>query len=69
MTAARLVNESFSLTKDKQSSCTRPELWNALGAYSWPSPGDMTGHLEAFQAPHGRIRFAGEHTSVLQATT
>jgi monoamine oxidase len=40
----------------------------ALGAWSWPAPGDVTGHLEALQRPHGRIHFAGEHTSVLRAT-
>ncbi|WP_263788873.1 FAD-dependent oxidoreductase [Salinibacter grassmerensis] len=40
----------------------------ALGAWSWPGPGDVTGHLEALQRPHGRIHFAGEHTSVLRAT-
>jgi Monoamine oxidase len=31
-------------------------------------PGDVTGHLEALQRPHGRIHFAGEHTSILRAT-
>ena len=40
----------------------------SLGAYSWPAPGDVTGHLKALQRPHGRIHFAGEHTSVLHAT-
>jgi len=40
----------------------------ALGAYSWPAPGDVTGHLKALQRPHGRIHFAGEHTSVCRAT-
>lgn len=41
---------------------------HALGHVSWPGPGDVTTHLEALQAPHGRIHFAGEHTSVLRST-
>lgn len=40
----------------------------ALGYSSWPAPGDVTVHLEALQEPHGRIHFAGEHTSVLRST-
>ncbi|MEF8794976.1 MAG: NAD(P)/FAD-dependent oxidoreductase [Salinivenus sp.] len=40
----------------------------AQGHWSWPGPGDVTGHLEALREPHGRIHFAGEHTSVLRAT-
>lgn len=40
----------------------------ALSAYSWPGPGDVTRYLEPLQQPHGRIHFAGEHTSVLHAT-
>lgn len=40
----------------------------AQGHLSWPGSGDVTGHLEALQAPHGRIHFAGEHTSVLRGT-
>lgn len=40
----------------------------ALAAYCWPAPGDVTRHLEPLQRPHGRIHFAGEHTSVLRAT-
>lgn len=36
-------------------------------AFSWPGPGDMTQHLEPLQRPHGRIHFAGEHTSILCA--
>lgn len=39
-----------------------------MGHVSWPGPGDVTAHLEALQAPHGRIHFAGEHTSVLRGT-
>ncbi|MDP2498162.1 MAG: FAD-dependent oxidoreductase [Candidatus Palauibacterales bacterium] len=33
-----------------------------------PSPATGTAHLEALQRPHGRIHFAGEHTSVLRST-
>lgn len=40
----------------------------ALSAYSWPGQGDVTRYLESLQQPHGRIHFAGEHTSVLHAT-
>lgn len=39
-----------------------------VGHVSWPGPGDVTAHLEALQRPHGRIHFAGEHTSVLRGT-
>jgi monoamine oxidase len=49
------------------------KAWNqdpyALGGYSWPGPGDVMTHLKSLQQPHGRIHFAGEHTSVLRATT
>ncbi len=38
---------------------------NALAAYSWPGPGDVTRYLEPLQRSHGRIHFAGEHTSIL----
>lgn len=40
----------------------------ARGHVSWPGPGDVTDHLEALQSPHGRIHFAGEHTSILRST-
>lgn len=40
----------------------------AQGHVSWPAPGDVTAHLEALQRPHGRVHFAGEHTSVLRGT-
>ena len=40
----------------------------AVGHVSWPAPGDVTGHLKALQRPHGRIHFAGEHTTVLRGT-
>lgn len=38
------------------------------GHVSWPAPGEVTAHLTALQAPHGRIHFAGEHTSILRST-
>jgi monoamine oxidase len=40
----------------------------ALAAYSWPGPGDVSRYLKTLQRPHGRIHFAGEHTSILHAT-
>lgn len=40
----------------------------AMGHVSWPGPGDVTRHLEPLQRPHGRLHFAGEHTSVLRST-
>lgn len=40
----------------------------SLGGWSWPDPGFLTNHLEDLQRPHGRIHFAGEHTSLLRAT-
>ena len=40
----------------------------ALGGPSWPGPGDVTEYLRDLQAPHGRIHFAGEHTSILRST-
>ncbi len=40
----------------------------ALGGPSWPAPGDVTKYLEHLQSPHGRIHFAGEHTSILRST-
>lgn len=40
----------------------------SLGGFSWPGPGDVTRHLEPLQQSHGRIHFAGEHTSILRST-
>jgi monoamine oxidase len=40
----------------------------ALGGTSWPAPGDVTKYLEPLQKPHGNIRFAGEHTTILRST-
>ena len=40
----------------------------ALAAVSWPAPGDVVKYLEPLQKPHGRVHFAGEHTSVLRST-
>jgi monoamine oxidase len=39
-----------------------------LAAYSWPAPGQVTRFLPVLQRPHGRIHFAGEHTSILRGT-
>lgn len=40
----------------------------ALGGPSWPKPGDVTEHLKDIKKPHGRIHFAGEHTTILRST-
>ena len=40
----------------------------ALGCVSWPGPGDVTRYLRHLQQPHGRVHFAGEHTSILRST-
>lgn len=40
----------------------------ARGAYSLPGPGDVTRYLDDLGKPHGRIHFAGEHTSILRST-
>ncbi len=40
----------------------------ALGHVSWPNRGDVTAHLEAMKRAHGRVHFAGEHTTVLRGT-
>ena len=40
----------------------------AQGATSWPAPGNVTMYLKLLQQPHGKIHFAGEHTSVLRST-
>ena len=40
----------------------------AGGALSFPTPGDVERHLANLQAPHGRIHFGGEHTSILRGT-
>ncbi|MDX1478482.1 MAG: FAD-dependent oxidoreductase [Saprospiraceae bacterium] len=39
----------------------------SLKAYSWPAPGQVTAHLEDLQRPHGRVHFAGEHTSIVRS--
>ena len=48
------------------------KAWSAdpfsLGGYSWPAPGDVGKYLELLQKAHGRIHFAGEHTSILRGT-
>ena len=40
----------------------------AMGGTSWPAPGDVTDYLDILQKPHGRVHFAGEHTSILRST-
>lgn len=40
----------------------------ALGGPSWPAPGEVTNYLKPLQEPHGRIHFAGEHTTILRST-
>jgi len=40
----------------------------SLGGPSWAGPGDVTQYVEPLQRPHGRIHFAGEHTTVLRST-
>ncbi|QOC23009.1 FAD-dependent oxidoreductase [Wenzhouxiangella sp. AB-CW3] len=41
---------------------------HALGAYSVPAPGQISRYLPALGQAHGRVHFAGEHTSILSAT-
>ena len=41
---------------------------HARAAYSVPTPGQITRHLSKLGQPHGRIHFAGEHTTILSAT-
>ena len=40
----------------------------ALGHVSWPGPGDVTRYLPLLQKPHGKVHFAGEHTSIYRST-
>jgi len=40
----------------------------SLGGPSWAGPGDVTRYVEPLSRPHGRIHFAGEHTTVLRST-
>lgn len=40
----------------------------SLGGPSWPAPGNVTAYLKDLQAPHGKVFFAGEHTSILRST-
>lgn len=40
----------------------------ALGGPSWPAPGDVSAYLKDLKSPHGKIHFAGEHTSILRST-
>lgn len=40
----------------------------ALGAVSWPRPGEVSELLEPLARPWGRVHFAGEHTTILRST-
>lgn len=40
----------------------------ALGHVAFPGPGDVTRYLALLQQPHGRVHFAGEHTSIFRST-
>lgn len=40
----------------------------ALGHVSFPAPGDVGRYLSVLQRPHGRLHFAGEHTSIWRST-
>lgn len=40
----------------------------ALGGPSWPAPGDVNKYLQPLRQSHGRIHFAGEHTTILRST-
>lgn len=40
----------------------------ASGAYSVPAPGQITRYLSKLAQAHGRVHFAGEHTTILSAT-
>ena len=40
----------------------------ALGGVSWPAPNDAANYLKPLKTPHGRIHFAGEHTTILRST-
>ncbi len=39
----------------------------SLSAYSWPRLGEVSAYLQDLQRPHGKVHFAGEHTSILRA--
>jgi len=41
---------------------------HALAAYSVPAPGQISQHLSKLGQAHGRVHFAGEHTTILSAT-
>jgi len=57
---------------DRYSEGTVVKNWGtdpyALKAYSVPAPGQVTKYLHALQRSHGRIHFAGEHTSIFRST-
>lgn len=39
-----------------------------MGGVSFPAPGDVGKYLKSLQSSHGRIHFAGEHTTILRST-
>ncbi len=41
---------------------------HARAAYSVPAPGQISRHLSKLSQTHGRVHFAGEHTTILSAT-
>ena len=40
----------------------------ALGHVSFPGPGDVRRYLPLLRRPHGRVHFAGEHTSIWRSS-
>lgn len=69
--ALRQMEKVHPNIRDYQEGAT-VKAWGddpyAQACVSWPGPGDVTRYLEPLQEPHGRIHFAGEHTSVLRST-
>lgn len=59
------VHPEFTKFKEQGVVWAWSENPYAQAAYSWPAQGDVTGYLETLQKSHGRIHFAGEHTSIL----
>jgi hypothetical protein len=65
---AGLVKHRFLVDDGARSLTCGSRDPYAAGHVSWPRAGDVSGHLEALQQPHGRVHFAGKHTSVLRGT-
>ena len=68
----RGINKVFPGINDHYSGSHHVKVWSedpyALGAVSFPAPGDVSAFLKVLQKPHGRMHFAGEHTTVLRST-